>query len=106
MSSISESMHKVFHTLLKCSREIRHLTLQWIGNCLHRNEGRGKLANSDLSIFGLASDSSIVSDGFMLNLCNVMLRLCQPFCDSPDDPKLLKIDPSYCCAEVRLGLIK
>lgn len=31
----------------------------------------------------------------MLNLGAVLLQLCQPFCSTPDDPKSLKIDPTY-----------
>ena len=37
------------------------------------------------------------SDGFSVNLCAVMLRLCKPFAD-PKSPKLLKIQPTYCLA--------
>ncbi|XP_058800280.1 ubiquitin conjugation factor E4 A [Phymastichus coffea] len=98
LDSLSESMHKVFHTLLKVSREVRHLTLSWLGDCLHANANRGKFwnfhNNMDLSI-------TTVSDGFMLNLGNVLLRLCQPFCSKPDDTKILKIDPTYCAAEAK-----
>lgn len=36
-----------------------------------------------------------VSDGFMVNLGAVLLHLCQPFCTKADDPKSLKIDPTY-----------
>lgn len=31
----------------------------------------------------------------MLNLGAVLLHLCQPFCTTADDPKSLKIDPTY-----------
>ena len=37
------------------------------------------------------------SEGFSLNLCSVMLRLCQPFAE-PRSPKLLKIQASYTAA--------
>ncbi|KAJ8679553.1 hypothetical protein QAD02_015340 [Eretmocerus hayati] len=99
LDSLSESMHKVFHALLKCSREVRHLTLLWLGDCLHSNAGRGKLWNTHNSM-GLVNVTT-VSDGFMLNLSHVLLRLCQPFCTKPNDPKLLKIDPTYCAAEAK-----
>lgn len=42
-----------------------------------------------------AATLSTVSDGFMLNLGAVLLQLCQPFCTTADDPKSLKIDPTY-----------
>lgn len=91
-------MQKVFHLLLKCSTEVRHLTLQWIGNCLHSNANRGKIWNTqnDVSFNSMLC----VSDGFMLNLGNVLLRLCQPFCIKQNDSKVPKIDPTYCAADV------
>ncbi|XP_034950370.1 ubiquitin conjugation factor E4 A [Chelonus insularis] len=87
-------LHKLFHSLLKCSPEVRHMTLDWLGKCLHANASRGKLWSSE-STLGM---SSVVSDGFMLNLGNVLLRLCKPFCTNFDE-KIPKIDPTYCAAE-------
>ncbi|TGZ32812.1 Ubiquitin conjugation factor E4 A [Temnothorax longispinosus] len=99
MGSLSEALHKVFHSLLKCSTELRHLTLQWLGNCLHANANRGKLWNShmEMGLLGVLC----VSDGFMLNMGNVLLRLCQPFCAKLNDAKVPKIDPTYCSAEAK-----
>lgn len=91
LDSLNESLHKIFHSLLKCSGETRHLTLLWIGKCLEANSSRGKLWNSQMD------SSSTVSDGFMLNLGNILLRLCQPFSKYSDD-KILKVDPTYCSA--------
>lgn len=100
MDNLSEQLHKVFHSLLKCSTETRHLTLQWIGNCLHANANRGKLWNLQTDMgFGAVL---CVPDGFMLNLGNILLRLCQPFCIKLDDNKVPNIDPTYCAAEVGL----
>ncbi|XP_011696774.1 PREDICTED: ubiquitin conjugation factor E4 A [Wasmannia auropunctata] len=97
MDSLSEALYKIFHSLLKCSTELRHLTLQWLGNCLHANANRGKLWNSqmDMGLLGVLC----VSDGFMLNVGNVLLRLCQPFCAKLNDAKVPKIDPTYCIAK-------
>lgn len=98
MDTLSDSLHRIFHALLKCSIEVRHLTLQWLGNCLHTNANRGKLWNSHTDMgFGAVL---CVSDGFMLNIGNVLLRLCQPFCMKLNDDKVPKIDPTYCSAEV------
>ncbi|XP_046484062.1 ubiquitin conjugation factor E4 A [Neodiprion pinetum] len=99
LDALSESLHKVFHTLLKCSTDVRHKTLKWIGDCLHANAGRGKLWNSH-SDAGLTMTLT-VSDGFMLNLSSILLRLCQPFCTKLNDSKLLKIDPTYCSVEAQ-----
>ena len=42
-------------------------------------------------------NSIYCSDGFFLNLCSVMLRLCTPF-SAPQSPRLLKVQPTYCLA--------
>lgn len=97
LDTLSESLQHVFHSLLKCSTEVRHMTLKWIGNCLHMNANRGNLWNSHNDI-GFSA-SLCVSDGFMLNLGNVLLRLCQPFCIKSNDTKVPKIDPTYCAVE-------
>ncbi|XP_015600659.1 ubiquitin conjugation factor E4 A [Cephus cinctus] len=99
LDALGESLHKVFHSLLKCSAELRHLTLQWIGNCLHTNANRGKLWNSHSEIS--VGPALSVSDGFMLNLGNILLRLCQPFCAKLGDSKILRIDPTYCAIEAK-----
>ncbi|XP_014206273.1 ubiquitin conjugation factor E4 A isoform X2 [Copidosoma floridanum] len=100
LNILNDSLYKVFRALLKYSREVRHLTLQWIANCLHANESRGKLWN----IHNNVDSTSIltVSDGFMLNLGTVLLKLCQPFCENlqPDDTRILKVDPTYSAATV------
>ncbi|KAG7211137.1 hypothetical protein KM043_010462 [Ampulex compressa] len=98
LDALQEALQKIFHSLLKCSTEVRGLTLSWIGNCLCANANRGKLWNGQNNNgFGTMS---CVSDGFMLNLGNVLLRLCQPFCAKPCDSSAPKIDPTYCAAEV------
>lgn len=102
MNSLNEQLHKIFHSLLKCSTEVRHFILQWLSNCLHTNVNRGKLWNSHMEV-GLLG-VLCVSDGFMLTVGNVLLRLCQPFCVKFNDTKIPKIDPTYCSAEV--GLLK
>ncbi|XP_012529354.2 ubiquitin conjugation factor E4 A [Monomorium pharaonis] len=100
MDNLSEALYKVFHSLLKCSTEVRHLTLQWLGNCLYANASRGKLWNSQMEMGLLTGGHMCVSDGFMLNVGNVLLRLCQPFCTKLND-KVPKIDPTYCSAEAK-----
>ena len=96
-NNLNEQVFKLFQLLLKLTPQIRQLTLQWIRDCLRVNAIRGKMSHN---VIGVES-SWVVSDGFMLNLETVLLKLCQPFCTKPDDPKILKIDPTYCAAEVR-----
>jgi ubiquitin conjugation factor E4 A len=103
MDNLSKALYKVFHSLLKCSTEVRHLTLQWLGSCLYTNAGRGKLWNSQVEM-GLLG-RTCVSDGFMLNIGNVLLRLCQPFCAKLNDAKVPKIDPTYCSTEVGFSIV-
>lgn len=91
LDNLTESLYKVFHSLLKCSNDTRHMTLTWIGKCLEANSSRGKLWNSQSGM------DTTVSDGFMLNLSNILLRLCQPFSKYSDE-KILKVDPTYCAA--------
>ncbi|CAB3221992.1 unnamed protein product [Arctia plantaginis] len=94
ISHLTNNMHKIFLTLLKAGPQIKSQLLTWIGRCLKSNAVRGKLWN--IQVADMTATSSCVSDGFMLNLGAVLLQLCQPFCTSADDPKALKIDPTYC----------
>lgn len=38
-------------------------------------------------------------NGFCLNLCYLMLKLCVPFSE-PQSDKLLKVQPTYCSVEI------
>ncbi|KAL4715997.1 hypothetical protein ACJJTC_013297 [Scirpophaga incertulas] len=91
---LTNNLHKIFLTILKAGPQLRNRLLTWIGKCLKSNVARGKLWNVQAQEINSAT-LSCVSDGFMLNLGAVLLHLCQPFCMSPDDPKSLKIDPTY-----------
>lgn len=95
MEKLQVQIHKIILNLLKAGPEVKHKTLSWLGNCLEKNEGRCKLWNVEMSMLGF------ISDGFAINLSAVFLRLCEPFISNTDNPKLLKIDPTYCAAKVR-----
>lgn len=95
-----EYLSRIFMLLLK---NYRQETLTWIGDCLDKNRARGRL--SALNMFSLDVLNS-VSDGFMINLNAVLLRLSVPFMSESTNPKLLKIDPTYSAAEVSLRRIK
>ncbi|XP_045448284.1 ubiquitin conjugation factor E4 A [Melitaea cinxia] len=92
-SHLTNNLHKIFLTLLKGGPQIKNRLLSWIGKCLKTNLARGKLWNIQAEMNAVSM--TCVSDGFMLNLGAVLLHLCQPFCTKPDDPKSLKIDPTY-----------
>nr|CAD7197323.1 unnamed protein product [Timema douglasi] len=95
LQAITEGVYNVFYILLKCSPKARHLILCWIGNCLHANVSRGKLASAHAVTGG---PFMCVTDGFMLNLTSVLLKLCKPL--FTDIEKLIRIDPTYCAASV------
>ncbi|XP_059163958.1 ubiquitin conjugation factor E4 A-like [Physella acuta] len=81
-------IHKIFVDLMKITPELKHNTLCWLGQCLHRNSGRAKLWASNLPV------DLFVSDAFAVNITHVLLLFCKPF-SNPSSSKLLKIQPSY-----------
>ncbi|XP_074648807.1 ubiquitin conjugation factor E4 A-like [Tubulanus polymorphus] len=94
---LNDQVYKMVLNLLSMKGEIRDLMLDWIGMCIHSNAGRAKLAHNqmpELAIFHAGQ----CSDGFFMNLCAVLLRLCQPFCSVNNEipVKLLTINPTYC----------
>lgn len=68
--------------------DLKTKMLTWIGNCLHANAKRGQIWNDD----PLARED-LVSDAFMVNLCGVLLRLCQPLLRP--QLKVVMVDPTY-----------
>ncbi|CAH2096167.1 unnamed protein product [Euphydryas editha] len=92
-SHLINNLHKIFLTLLKGGPQIKNRLLSWIGKCLKANLARGKIWNIQAEMSAVTM--TCVPDAFMLNLGAVLLQLCQPFCTKPDDPKSLKIDPTY-----------
>lgn len=95
MEQLHTQLHKIFLNLLKAGPEVKHRTLSWLGSCLEKNAGRCKLGNEGTSML------EFISDGFAINLSAVLLNLCQPFISNVDNPKLLKIDPTYCAVKVK-----
>ncbi|XP_050350445.1 ubiquitin conjugation factor E4 A [Nymphalis io] len=93
-SHLTNNLHKIFLSLLKGGPQIKNRLLTWIGKCLKTNVARGKLWNIQAGEMSAAT-MTCVCDGFMINLGAVLLQLCQPFCTKADDPKSLKIDPTY-----------
>ncbi|EEZ99810.1 Ubiquitin conjugation factor E4 A-like Protein [Tribolium castaneum] len=96
VDKLTEHTHAFVLSLLTCSPQIKNKTLEWLGLCIKANIDRGKLWSAqsppELNLVNYTS----VSDGFMINFGNVMLRLCRPFCNNFKDKKILKVDPTYC----------
>ena len=57
------------------------------------NAGRAQLSQRMMHMFPMGN----AGDGFFINLCAVLLRLCRPF-SQPSAKKLLDIQPTYCLA--------
>lgn len=93
LENLSTRLHRLILSLLKCSPEVRNELLTWFGECIEYNISRKQLWGNMLQT--MLSDSHI-SDGFALNLCFILLRLCEPFIKPGNNSKLLKIDPTYC----------
>lgn len=99
LTVINDNMHQLFLTLLKISPQTKHKVLKWFADCLHANASRGKLSNAHQEDFLGMIGNLTVSDGYMLNVSAVLLRLCQPFISDMNN-KILKIDPTYCAAKI------
>lgn len=85
-----DKLHSLFKAFLLMGGTVRHKILQWIGNCLHANVKRGQIAAS-MAMFRSVKTSP---DSFMINLANILLRLCQPLVRP--QLKVMMVDPSYC----------
>lgn len=91
---LSMQLHRLMLSFLKCSPEVRNELLTWFGECIQYNTSRKQLWGSMMQMGPI--EHPHISDGFALNLCAVLLRLCEPFIKPPMNPKLLKVDPTYC----------
>nr|XP_022317607.1 ubiquitin conjugation factor E4 A-like [Crassostrea virginica] len=92
LANMCEKVYQLLFAIIKVSPEHRHRVLQWLGKCINANLGRTKIWSSQMpQLF----TQMYASEGFCLNLCSIMLRLCKPFSE-PRSAKLLKIQPTYC----------
>jgi len=67
--SIHEYQQAIFDALLKSSRDGRAKVLEWVSQFLHLNKSRERER---------FDQATTASDGTMLNLCAVLLKLCMP----------------------------
>ncbi|GAB6024251.1 hypothetical protein CHUAL_008947 [Chamberlinius hualienensis] len=95
LNRLTSSIYQIFHTLLSCgSAELKSQLCAWIGGCLDANAGRSKMWQNISNAINL----TYVSDGFVVNLSNVLLRLCEPISNFTSQ-KILLIDPTYCLSD-------
>ncbi|KAK3090701.1 hypothetical protein FSP39_013864, partial [Pinctada imbricata] len=92
LGSINDRVYQFILAIIKLSADLRHRMLKWLGKCIHANWGRTKIWSSHMPQL---VNQMYSSEGFCLNLCSVMLKLCLPF-SVPLSDKLLKVKPSYC----------
>lgn len=90
--NIQNSLKNLMLNLLRRA-ETREYTIKWIARVLEVNETRNRLRDDMLH-------SS--TDGFMLNLLNVLLRLCDPFLDKMNTD----IDPRYPMMNDQISVFK
>ncbi len=106
---ICKFVMQIFDSLLRACPESKKALLTWLVSCLECNNDRGKMA-SRLNR-ALAFHQTQASDGFFLNLCWVMLRLCSPFLisdksDSTRTARIRTIDVSYAnCDKSRVKFV-
>lgn len=85
--------------MLKCSPKVKNATLIWLSSCLKYNSSRGKIWNMHAPELNPDIYTN-VTDGFMINMCNLLLRLCHPFCSKIEDERMLRVDPTYAAVPV------
>lgn len=92
LEMICGSMHNILYNCMKHSPQHRHRVLSWIGHVLEANRPKPDIwCAHEAEVF----DDKYCSDGFCLNLCGVLLKLCKPF-SYPENTNLLDIEPIYC----------
>ncbi|XP_071957328.1 ubiquitin conjugation factor E4 A-like [Antedon mediterranea] len=90
-SLLNTKVYEIFINICKSSPENKHRLLEWLGNCMKANAGRGKM-------FSLGNQNA--SDGFFVNLCAVLLHMCNKFA-KPNSARMLAVDFRYCLEDVQ-----
>ncbi len=88
----------------------------WFGACLHANRARKQLANTmggGGGADGLQQQSDLASDGFLLNIASLLVKLCGPllgpqaFAPQPNAPKqpLDMVKPSFVSSDLAKAIL-
>mmetsp|Transcript_9577 Transcript_9577/g.28938 ORF Transcript_9577/g.28938 Transcript_9577/m.28938 type:complete len:1092 (+) Transcript_9577:200-3475(+) len=86
-------LHEIVMCLFRAGPEAREATLDWFSHVAKLNEDRQKMH---------FDPKTVSSDGFMLNVDAVLLKVCEPFLD-PKSAKLKGIDPTYVLSSHRVA---
>ncbi|XP_031568634.1 uncharacterized protein LOC116303263 [Actinia tenebrosa] len=93
-SQIQDGMHSCQNIVHKGIRKVlaknQESALAWLAAVVTANDLRSA------GLLNAHYDEAISCDGFMMNLCNVLLQLSEPFFISKGDDKIANISPSYC----------
>jgi ubiquitin conjugation factor E4 B len=85
LNQLQSGLHRIIMTLLK-NNETKSKILDWIALALNANRERTKM-RPDMK--------KASTDGFMINMCSVLLRLCRPFLDASNGKAWSKLDVKY-----------
>lgn len=85
LDQLQTSIHRIIMVLLK-NPDTKDRVLTWFAGALSVNKERTKM-RPDMK--------KASTDGFMLNLCSVLLRLCRPFLDHTNGKAWSKLDVRY-----------
>ena len=85
------------------SRLIRDTWLRWLGKCMFANKAKTQewqgYMQSNMHSNNTEHLSKFSSDGFLLNLLDLLLEYSMPFCSTASCDKLLKINFNYSIAK-------
>ena len=85
LNQLQSGLHRIIMVLLK-NNETKSKILDWIAVALNANRERTKM-RPDMK--------KASTDGFMINMCSVLLRLCRPFLDASNGKAWSKLDVKY-----------
>ena len=101
-SLVRKAQHSFFFEHLirkKSNRLIRGTWLKWLGKCMHANKVKTQewLGYMQVSMHSNNTEhlGKFASDGFLLNLLDLLLEYSMPFCATPYCNKLLKINDKF-----------
>lgn len=86
-----DSIHLLVKGFLVIGGDVKEKILTWLGNSISSNEKRGQIWSNHSSM--VLGNYTTAPDSFMIGLCGVLLRLCQPLVRPQF--KVLLADPTY-----------
>lgn len=92
---LHDTLQVIIKSLLVIGGDTKERTLKWIGNAITSNQKRGQIWTAHSSM--VMGNFTTAPDGFMVGLCAILLRLCQPLMKPL--LKVLMVDPTYCAVK-------